>query len=847
MGHSKRRFPIGLAVAAIVAAAALVVGCSKEKESKPAADVPAAQGSSASDGVRVFNTVPRFRLRDQTGAQFGSAELFGKVWIATFVFTRCEQTCPEQTKHLAKIHDELRGHPARDQIHFVSITVDPAHDTSEVLAAYAKQAGADPARWAFLTGAREDIWTLCDQGFKLPVADSNDPAVLITHSQNFVLVDRARRIRGHYDGLQASAHAKLKRDLKFVLGDPPGPIAARKTVPDDDRPGQKMFQPKELSDTPWLKERAQAQMKTLPKFKVFHDFKFVDRQPASGITFMNKVVDDAGKFYKGVHYDHGNGVAIADVDGDGLHDIYFVNQIGPNQLCRNAGGGKFEDITQPAGVAVGDRIGVTASFVDIDNDSDQDLFVTTVRGGNLLFENDGKGRFKDVSASSGLAYNGHSSSAVFFDYDRDGRVDLFLCNPGKYTTERVGAGGYYIGYVDGFEGHLKPERTERSILYHNEGGGRFVDVSEKVGLVDESWTGAASPIDANDDGWPDLYVLSMQGHDEYYENVEGKRFVRKSRELFPRTPWGAMGIKVFDFDNDGRMDIFITDMHTDMVDEVSVSRRYWYAEKMKMTESFDARFLATDGNHVAGNAFFRNEGNGKFREASDELNAENYWPWGLSVGDLNADGWDDAFVASSMNFPFRYGVNTVLLNNRGESFLDSEFVLGVEPRRDGRTSKLWFVLDCDGADRENPYGKGRTGKVEVWGALGTRSSVIFDLDNDGDLDIVTNDFNSEPMVLVSNLTERKPGIHWLSVNLVGTKSNRNGLGARVRVTAGGQTWTKVNDGQSGYLSQSVQPLYFGLGDRAKIDRIEVDWPSSDRQVVDGPLETNRLLTITEPQ
>ena len=125
------------------------------------------------------------------------------------------------------------------------------------------------------------------------------------------------------------------------------------------------------------------------------------------------------------------------------------------------------------------KVGVSASFADIDNDGDADLYVTTVRGGNRLFENDGRGRFRDISAASGLAYSGHSSSAVFFDYNRDGRLDLFLVNVGRYTTNTIAGDGYkyYVAFEDAFSGHLKPERAERSILYRNEGGNRFVDVS----------------------------------------------------------------------------------------------------------------------------------------------------------------------------------------------------------------------------------------------------------------------------------------------------------------------------------------------------------------------------------
>jgi hypothetical protein len=129
-------------------------------------------------------------------------------------------------------------------------------------------------------------------------------------------------------------------------------------------------------------------------------------------------------------------------------------------------------------------------------------------------------------------------------------------------------------------------------------------------------------------------------------------------------------------------------------------------------------------------------------------------------------------------------------------------------------------------------------------SLGSRSAVIFDLDNDGDLDIVTNDFNSEPQILVSNLSERRK-IHWLKLKLIGTVSNRDGLGAAVRVTCGGRTFMKYNDGKSGYLSQSSLPLYFGLGDAQKIDRIEIDWPSGLKQVVTQDLRVNEVLQVKE--
>jgi hypothetical protein len=594
-----------------------------------------------------------------------------------------------------------------------------------------------------------------------------------------------------------------------------------------------------------LQARRAAQIAAAKKYKVFHGFTFTDRQPESGITFRHRMVSDAGRTYKAVHYDHGNGIAAADVDGDGLPDLYFVNQAGGNQLWKNLGGGRFRDITRQAGVALAGRISVAASFADVDNDGDADLFVTTVRGGNVLFLNDGQGRFRDASAEAGVDLQAHSSGAVFFDYDNDGLVDLLVCNVGRYTSDERGPDGEYRGLRDAFRGHLHGERAEASVLYRNLGGGKFRDVSAEAGLRDRAWSGDATFTDFDGDGWPDLYLLNMQGDDRYYRNEGGKRFRERTAAHFPKTPWGSMGVKFFDFDNDGRMDLFVTDMHSDMWEDIGPER-----EKRKARRTPDEHILQDGANNIFGNAFYRGRGGGRFEEISDRIGAENYWPWGLSAGDLNADGWEDLFITASMNFPFRYGINSLLLNENGRRFVDSEFVLGVEPRRDGRTHTPWFEMDCDAGEKldnnltpEEPCA-GRSGRVQVHAALGSRSSVIVDLDGDGDLDIVTNDFNSAPMVLISDLAERR-AIRWLQVRLVGTASNRGGLGARVTVRAGGRVWGKYHDGKSGYLSQSDLPLYFGLGDAEKIDSVEVVWPSGRRQVVTSNLRSNATLVVTE--
>lgn len=164
----------------------------------------------------------------------------------------------------------------------------------------------------------------------------------------------------------------------------------------------------------WLKNLEAQQRARIDRFKVFHDFSFSDQFKESGIRFRHRITDDSGRSYRAVHYDHGNGVVIADVDNDGLYDIYFTTQVGRSELWRNLGNGRFEDITDRVGVAgPRDQIGVSASFADIDNDGDPDLYAIYIRDGNLLFENQGDGTFKDISQASGVDYQGHSSGRSF--------------------------------------------------------------------------------------------------------------------------------------------------------------------------------------------------------------------------------------------------------------------------------------------------------------------------------------------------------------------------------------------------------------------------------------------------
>jgi hypothetical protein len=592
---------------------------------------------------------------------------------------------------------------------------------------------------------------------------------------------------------------------------------------------------------PALEKNRERQLQSTTQWKTFHAFQFTNRVAESGLQFEHRPVEDGAKHYKAVHYDHGNGLAAGDVDGDGRIDFYFVNQVGGNQLWRNVGPGHFENVTATAGVALADRISVSAAFADIDNDGWLDLYVTTVRQGNVLFKNLGQGRFKDITTEAGLTVKrpAHSSGVAFFDFNRDGLLDLFVANVGVYTRNEKGTGGFYLGRSDAFQGWQFPSRSEQSVLYQNLGNARFADVSQPCGLEHRGWSGDVTFGDLNDDGYPDLYVPSMSGDD------------LRTAAYFPKTPWGAMGVKFFDYNLDGRLDLFVTDMHSDMTTKQIQAGDQDFSPRFEKQKSdvwcsaeWNPATWQSATNNILGNSFYENQGNGRFREVSTEIGTETYWPWGVTVADLNADGYEDIFVTAGMGYPLRYAINSVLLNENGERFRDSEFVLGVEPRAGQRIEKEFFVLDCDGEDRRHALCRGRTGQWSVTGSTSSRSSVAWDIDDDGDLDLVTNEWNDRPQVLISDLAQKKT-VQYLKVQLRGTRSNRDGLGSTVRVQAGGKTYLRSHDGKSGYLSQSALPLYFGLGAAPSIERIEVSWASGRRQEIPGPIPVNRTMTITE--
>jgi len=469
------------------------------------------------------------------------------------------------------------------------------------------------------------------------------------------------------------------------------------------------------------------------------------------------------------------GLALFDYDGDGYVDVYFLNgapllgtevDVPPaNALYRNEGDWKFTDVTEEAGV--GDTtfgLGVTAG--DYDNDGDQDLFLNNY-GPNVLYRNNGDGTFTDVTEKAGVAGGDKvGAGACFFDMEGDGDLDLYVSNYVQFSYDTHKA--RVVSGVPTYPGPLD-HPAEPDALYRNNGDGSFTDVSVESGVSEQAATGMGMiACDYDDDGDTDVFVANDVMANLFLRNDGGGKFKEvaiPSGTAFDTAgmPQSSMGVACADYDNDGRLDLYVTS----------------YADE-----------LAT---------LYRNLGDGFFHDATLASGAGNgtlnYVTWGTDFVDFDNDGDRDLFVAcghTDDNVELRakntsYLVRNVLLMNTG----DGKFVDVSESGGDGMAVKL-----------------------------ASRGAAFDDLDNDGDVDAVILNSRREPTLLRNDSTNRN---HWIQIRLWGTNTNRDGVGARVTVVAGDLTQIDEVHSGRGYQSHHGTRLHFGLGGRDRIDRIEVRW------------------------
>jgi len=579
---------------------------------------------------------------------------------------------------------------------------------------------------------------------------------------------------------------------------------------------------------------------------VTSDTGFREVAAKSGLDFhMGFLPNEQGGTFKINLYDHGCGVAIGDFNGDGYDDIYFLNQLGPNALFENKGDGTFVEKTVEAGVALADRISNGATFADYDNDGDQDLFVTSTRGGNVLFQNRGNGTFQDVTDKSGLAYVGHSQTVAFFDFDNDGHLDLYVVNTAEWTSNEFDeAASYYVG-----KGKLRglaaviDSPKEYNLVYHNNRDGTFTNVTEGSGLKGRGWASDVAIFDYDEDGSLDVFVTSMFGPDQLYRNLGNGKFADVTKGVLGRTSFGAIGSKVFDYNGDGKLDIVIVDMHSDMWMGLDYDHTTLAVAKKFETEKFEFFYgpntakdpaLMRDEEHLEGlldfrhdevlfgNVLFKNLGNGKFKEVTEEANLETFWPWGVATSDFDNDGHEDVFMAAGMGYPFYYWPNYLMMNQGDATFADVADSQGIEPPVKG------IYLDEKIQDR--------------YAVRSSRCAATADFDGDGRVDIITNNFNHRPYYYRNSFPQK----NYIAFRLTGTTSNRDAIGATVTLTKGKRRMIRLLQTAGGYLSQSSKVIHFGLDDLQQIDQVEIVWPSGRRQVIPKP-KLNTMHRITEPK
>jgi hypothetical protein len=537
------------------------------------------------------------------------------------------------------------------------------------------------------------------------------------------------------------------------------------------------------------------------------------------------------------------GVAIADVDDDGLSDVYLVSGPGQNRLYRNLGDFRFEDITDRAGVNGGDAWGVGAATIDIDNDGDLDIYVCNYDSPNLLFINNGDATFRDEASRFGLDISDSSLMPAFCDYDCDGDLDCYLLT-NQYlrdgglpeNLQLIAKGGqlhipteYHKYYSMQTTGRNRGElqfigRPDR--LLQNDGNETFSDVAKQAGISAEPGHGlSATWWDYNGDGFCDLYVANdYQDQDHFYRNNGDGTFTDVVEHAVPHTTWFSMGADAGDINNDGLFDFLIADM----------SSTTHFGEKTTMGAMGKHRWFLENARppQYMRNALYLNTNTERFMEVAYLANlASSDWTWTVKLADLDNDGRLDVFFTNGMT------------RNLNDS--DLPFVLGDQVGRN-----RWELYENLPAMKEQNVVFRNTGDLQfrdvsqAWGLDHVGMSFATakgDLDGDGDLDLVVANLD-EPVSIYRN---QSTDGHRVVIRLRGRMSNRWGIGTVVRAQTATGSQIRQLIPTRGYLACDEPSLHFGLGADAVVKNLTVQWPSGHRQAF-ANLPAGHVYTITEP-
>jgi hypothetical protein len=545
-------------------------------------------------------------------------------------------------------------------------------------------------------------------------------------------------------------------------------------------------------------------------------FEDITEKAGVAIPHHNRVFDNQYTNIMAGYTALGASASVADFDGDGYDDIFVTDSSasGRNHLFRNNKNLTFTDVAEAAGVAAGnDATNASADslWFDFNNDKRPDLIVVRF-GQSLLYQNMGGGKFRDVTKAAGLAGYANAITAIAFDYDHDGFVDLFI--------------GAYFQPVNLFKPDTPrffPESFETAnnggglLAYHNNGNGTFTDVTDKAGLRLSGWTLDLGHADADNNGWDDLYVAADFGTDRYFVNNGNGTFTDRTEKAIGIDTKKGMNAEWGDYDNDGLLDVYVTNITSEYMRE--------------------------------GNFLWRNNGDHTFTDVSKETGTwDTGWGWGAKFFDYDNDGWLDLYVMNGW------------VSAGPENYVPDIFEMIIKPNVDFADARSWPPMgnkSLSGYEKKrlfhNAGGQGFTDDAARHGLDSTRDGrgvAVADFDNDGRLDLFVANANGLPFLYHNVAPVARPGSasaeapHWASFLLQGTKSNRGAVGAQLRITSGGRTVLRFVDGGNSFAGQSSSRVHVGLGKDTQIDRLEVRWPSGARQQFTN-LPVDRITHLVE--
>ncbi|MCX2679237.1 VCBS repeat-containing protein [Galbibacter sp. EGI 63066] len=559
----------------------------------------------------------------------------------------------------------------------------------------------------------------------------------------------------------------------------------------------------------------------------------------SGVTFENKILESERlHYYKYLYIYIGGGVAAADFNNDGLEDLFFTSNIYHNKLFLNKGDFKFEDITIKAGIEkrVGFDVGV--SVADVNNDGFLDIYINRAgwfnddkKLANMLYINNGDLTFTEQAKDYGIADTNRSIASTFFDYDKDGDLDLYVANaPAGFNLSSI---IFDLKQVQDNKETLTFKGSDK--LYENNGDGKFTDVSSKAGILPELGFGLNPQVgDLNNDGWPDIYVSNdfITPDFTYINNGDGT-FTDKRNELFKHMSYYSMGSDIADVNNDGLTDLMVLDM----------SPEDYVRSKTTMAMMPLQRFYEmVDKDHhyqYMHNVMQINNGNGTYSEIANMSGvAKTDWSWAALLADFDLDGYNDIYVTNGI---YRDVVDkdvNIQINNHikedKENLTEKDFYEFTQKLPQQKLTNYFFKNKGDLTYKNTS---------EDWvdsNPTFSNGAVYADLDNDGDLDVVVNNLDENATILKNNAVE-KGGKKYLQLKFKGPEKNPFGVGAKVIVHQDNyknQVRELINN--RGYLSAVSNKLHFGLQDKVK--KVEVYWPDGNIEVLEN-IAANQLLEI----